>query len=412
MKAGDAIGEWVVVRTLGKGGMGTVFLCHHRDDESNFAALKLFPSWSTDEDGFKRFQRECDVLGRLRHRGIVPLKAGTTSFGRDAGSGVYWLAMEYVDGPSLEARLDHGPLPPGYASDVFHTLAEALEYAHRQGVFHRDIKPANIVLGSDGVRLVDFGIALQEEKARLTAVGTFAGTLAYMAPEVVVDDRSRPDPVLGDIYALGVVLYEAITARRAFATESGLSERERQMRILRMKMSAHVLDPGDDVPPPLRELVRRATAPRPDDRIQGWSEFRSFLEEVPFAHDLPIVVDMTPAARNDEEDLPMGDSTATGYRRRVTRPARGLRLGRRPSYAPSTDPSGVRPPMPAGPSAPQGRAFTSFDGDNDSGFTELPSRDDVTEATEHPSDTLHAIGEGRPLAELRRAERAAEARSA
>ena len=286
MKPGEIIGEWRVLRTLGKGGMGMVFLGQHVDDEHEIAAVKLFHAWADDDDGFRRFERECEVLQRLDHPGIVPLKHGRIGTGRDVSSGIYWMAMAYIDGPSLEARLDHGPLPPGYAAATFHQLADALEHAHSRGVFHRDLKPANIVLGIDGVRLVDFGIALQEEKTRLTAVGTFAGTLPYMPPEVVLDDRSRPDPVLGDIYALGVVLYEALTGERAFQTERGLTERERQMRILKAKMSGDVLDPGPGVPEPLRKLVQAATDPSPGARLSTWSTFKSMLTAVAFGPDV------------------------------------------------------------------------------------------------------------------------------
>jgi serine/threonine protein kinase len=418
LKPGDTIGDWIVVRTLGKGGMGTVFLGHDHSDESDLAALKIFPAWNADDDGFKRFRRECDVLGRLRHRGIVPLKDGTVAFGRDPATGIPWLAMEYVDGPSLEARLDHGPLPAGYAASAFDTLADAMDYAHAQGVFHRDVKPANIVLGADGVRLVDFGIALADEKTRLTAVGTFAGTLAYMAPEVVVDDRTTPDPVLGDIYAMAVVLYESLTATRAFSTPPGLAERDRQVRILKMKMNTAFLDPGEGVPAPLRELVKRATAARPDERVQTWAEFRSWLQQVPFGHDIPVVVDMS-ASINTSSDMEEYPENVTGYRRRVARPERGLRLGRRPNYpaGPTTDsgvvlpsvaaaPAPVAPvavapvvvapvvapaPIPAPPGAPAPlpppaaaaevpRSFMAYD-DLDSGFHDLPAQDDQTEAT-------------------------------
>lgn len=430
MKPGDTIGDWIVVRTLGKGGMGTVFLGHHHSDESDLAALKIFPAWNADDDGFKRFRRECDVLGRLRHRGIVPLKDGAVAFGRDPATGIPWLAMEYVDGPSLEARLDHGPLPAGYAASAFDTLADAMDYAHAQGVFHRDVKPANIVLGADGVRLVDFGIALADEKTRLTAVGTFAGTLAYMAPEVVVDDRTTPDPVLGDIYAMAVVLYESLTATRAFSTPPGLAERDRQVRILKMKMNTAFLDPGEGVPAPLRELVKRATAARPDERVQTWGEFRSWLQQIPFGHDIPVVVDMS-ASISTSSDMEEYPENVTGYRRRVARPERGLRLGRRPNYpaGPPTDSGAVLPavaaaaiaPPPAAPAAPVTPApvppapvaapppaaaslsevphsFVAYD-DLDSGFHDLPAQDDHTEATsaEGPLVTSPAPAPVRPV---------------
>lgn len=369
MKQGDVIGQWVVVRTLGKGGMGTVFLCHAANNENDLAAVKIFPTWSTDEEGFQRFERECEVLSRLNHRGIVPLKR-TNARGQDPATGMYWLAMDYVAGPSLESRLDHGPLPQGYAADVFHTLADGMEHAHSRGVFHRDLKPANIVLGDKEVRVVDFGIALDNERTRLTAVGTFAGTLAYMPPEIVLDEGARPDPVLSDIYAMGVVLYEALTARRAFAVEKGLSDRERQIRILKAKMSTGALDPGAAIARPLREAVLRATAPSPDDRIQSWSELKALLVQVPAAPDIaapPI------AGAADANATP---SNASAYRRRSARPGRGLRLARRHEDR-------------AAGAGGAGAAWSS-DEQEDSGFSALPG------ASEESSQSLPIVTEMAP----------------
>ena len=293
MKPGDVIGSWVVDRTLGHGGMGTVFLCHRQDDTSDLAAVKTFPAWSTDDDGFQRFEREIEVLRRLRHPGIVPLKDPPHADGRDAASGRYWLAMAFVDGPTLELRAERGPLPAGYAAAQFLVLADALAYAHRQGVVHRDIKPGNIVLGRDGTRLVDFGIALQEERTRLTKEGMFAGTLAYMAPEIVVEEHLRPDPVLGDIYALGVVLHEALTGTRAYHHGDGLSDRQRQLRILRAKLDTDCLDPGPGHPEPLREAVRRLTEPDPAKRLRDFGALAELLRQVPPEddHDLDTLDD-------------------------------------------------------------------------------------------------------------------------
>lgn len=344
----------MVVKTLGRGGMGTVFLCHHRSDEQDLAALKIFPAWSTDQDGFKRFEREIDVLTRLRHPGIVPLKRKRTAQGRDTSSGVYWIAMEFVDGPSLESRLDAGALPQGYAASQFRTLADALGYAHAQGVFHRDIKPANIVLGREGVRLVDFGIALQHERTRLTAIGTFAGTLAYMPPEVVVDERVHPNPMMGDIYALGVVLYEALTAQRAFATERGLSDRARQMRILKAKMKANALDPGDAVAPALRQVVLETTEPDPAERLSDWGRFIELLDGIEYEPDIDGEGVTAPKARFDDTGTGVGDSS--GNRRRVARPARGrLTRPRRSAPKPSAGPlptKGLPQPSLPPPSLP------------------------------------------------------------
>ena len=264
---------------LGFGGMASVLLCHHRHIAGLRAAVKLLPGWSADENAIRRFEREAALLGQLRHPHIVRLLGGSDSSGGDKLKGSFWLAMAYVEGPTLDERLARGPLTVDEVLTVFIPLTEALEYAHAAGVFHRDLKPANMILAPTGVQLVDFGVALSADLSRLTNRGVRPGTLSYMAPEAVLDDRDLPDPGANDLYALGVVLYEALTAKRAFPgnREGGLHVQ--QLSILRAKARSSGLDPGEPHPPAWRDVVYRLTQPDPQLRLRDLRVVRELLEQ-------------------------------------------------------------------------------------------------------------------------------------
>ncbi|HWH32626.1 MAG TPA: serine/threonine-protein kinase, partial [Egibacteraceae bacterium] len=188
---------------IGGGGMGAVFEAEDVVLERTVAA-KVLPGVGT---GDREFLREARALSRLRHHGIVGLY--------DAGSdrGDAYLILELVSGQTLRERLDAGPLDAQEAGRVGHELAEALGHAHRLGVVHRDLSPSNVLLDRSGrVRLTDFGIARLSE-ATATSASEVWGTPAYMAPEQVAGEAVGPP---ADVYALGLLLLEALTGRRAF----------------------------------------------------------------------------------------------------------------------------------------------------------------------------------------------------
>ncbi|HMV69473.1 MAG TPA: serine/threonine-protein kinase, partial [Myxococcota bacterium] len=245
--------------------MGSVLLCRHATHTATRAAVKRLPAWDADDDAVARFRREADALARLDHPHIVPLVGGLDAWGR-ADDGALWLAMGYVEGPTLEQRLDHGPLTATEARDVLLPLTAALAYAHARGVYHRDLKPSNLVLGPDGVQVIDFGIALHADLTRMTRTGSLAGTLAYLPPEVMQEDGPEPSAAAGDVYALGLVAYEAMTAQRAFASTRS-SPKARDMEVLRAKLRARAFDPGPAWPDPWREVVARMTEPDPSRRL-------------------------------------------------------------------------------------------------------------------------------------------------
>lgn len=270
------VGPWELERTLGAG-RSTVYLAHLSSRPTERAAVKLLRIWLEELDEHARIRHEYQALARLSHPGIVPLFPGEEAFGEKDGQ--HWLAMMWIDGPTLEERRKQGPLPPGYAAAMFYSLVDALEYAHLNGVFHRDVKPANIIVGAAGPKLVDFGVALQIDRTRLTAEGCAPGTLPYMAPELLFGGESSPQ--LSDLYALGITLFEALTGRRAFPTDPGLSDRERLGRVLAAKQAPKSFDPGEGTPEPLREVVRGLTDPDTTRRLRAWGNARSLLARVP-----------------------------------------------------------------------------------------------------------------------------------
>jgi serine/threonine protein kinase len=223
---GSRLGAYEIVDLIGAGGMGEVY----RATDTNLkrsVALKVLPeAFASDAERLARFQREAEVLASLNHPNIAAIH------GLERGSNTTALVMELVEGPTLAERIARGPIPLDEALPIAKQIAEALEAAHEHGIIHRDLKPANIKVRPDGtVKVLDFGLAKAftqdplsstpgvtnsptiTSPVGLTGVGVLLGTAAYMSPEQAkgrtVDKRS-------DVWAFGAVLYEMLTARRAF----------------------------------------------------------------------------------------------------------------------------------------------------------------------------------------------------
>ncbi len=228
------LGHYTVVRQLGRGGMGTVYLA--RDDVSGQeVAVKVLPaSLARERDIRERFIEEARALAQMDHPNIVPL----VTFAQEGED--RFLVMKYLPGESLDARLRRlGVLPPEHARKVLRAVLAGLGYAHARGVVHRDVKPANVIIegdleGEHRVFLVDFGIAKKEEGGQhLTQTGMLMGTPQYMSPEQIggqsIDGRS-------DLYAAGLVLFEMLAGRPPF-------DAQKTFQVLR----AHVEQPVPDV---------------------------------------------------------------------------------------------------------------------------------------------------------------------
>src|SRR4030095_10519610 len=210
-----------VVAPLGAGGMGEVY--RGRDTRlDRTVAIQILPAGERfDSDRHQRFRREAHAISRLTHPHICTLY--------DVGEqdGVDFLVMEYLSGETLAHRLLRGPLPLADVLRIGIELAGALDAAHREGVIHRDLKPANIMLTPSGAKILDFGLAKWTRDERgvsdsdvlatvnptLTMTGVVVGTIQYMTPEQA---EGKPADARSDLFALGAILYEMTTGRRAF----------------------------------------------------------------------------------------------------------------------------------------------------------------------------------------------------
>ena len=173
--AGDQIGDWIVEETLGEGGMGSVYRCRNAMSERIKTALKVMKPHNLDSAA-DRFVREAEALYALRDPAIVRVMG----FGKDESRELLWMAMELIDGEDLETRIKRGPLLLDEARSAFRQVAKGLQHAHEIGICHRDIKPGNLMLTQNGRAVVlDFGIAIDEGRTKLTAQGTLPGTLSY-----------------------------------------------------------------------------------------------------------------------------------------------------------------------------------------------------------------------------------------
>lgn len=203
------LGDYRLLRRLGAGGMGVVFLA--RAPGGAFAAVKVVRASYADDAGFRaRFRREIEVARQVDSPWVVPL------LGADADAEDPWLATAFVPGPSLtEALEDHGPWSPASVCVLGLRLAEALDAVHRAGLVHRDVKPGNLLLAPDGPRLIDFGIARTPEGTALTSTGVIVGSPGFLSPEQARARGAGVGPP-SDVFSLGCVLAFAATGVRPF----------------------------------------------------------------------------------------------------------------------------------------------------------------------------------------------------
>src|SRR5256714_2771926 len=223
ISAGTRLGPYEVLSPIGAGGMGEVFKARDTRLERS-VAIKVLPAEFAENAQLKmRFEREAKTISQLNHPNICTLY--------DVGEG--YLVMELLEGETLAEKLNKGPLPIEQELRYGVQIAEALEKAHKAGIVHRDLKPSNIMITKSGAKLLDFGLAkpseggvlnaltsLRTERRNLTEEGMIIGTFQYMAPEQIeggeIDART-------DIFALGAVLYEMATGKRAFEGKSKAS---------------------------------------------------------------------------------------------------------------------------------------------------------------------------------------------
>jgi len=284
IEIGIHLGPYRIQSQIGAGGMGEVYRAiDTRLDRP--VAIKILPSHlSSNPDHRQRFEREARAVSSFNHPNICTLH----DVGRENGTD--FIVMELLEGETLAARLERGPLATPELLRIATEIADALDKAHRQGLVHRDLKPGNVMLTKAGAKLLDFGLARSLAPASvaggalppsatmsrpLTAEGTIVGTFQYMAPEQL---EGKEADARADIFAFGAVLYEMATGRRAF---DGKSQASLIASILREEPRP-ISEVQPLAPPALERLIRTCLAKDPDDRRQSmhdvWLELRWIAE--------------------------------------------------------------------------------------------------------------------------------------
>lgn len=276
LTSGTRLGPYEIVAPIGSGGMGEVFKARDTRLERS-VAIKVLPAEFADDTQFRmRLEREAKTISQLNHPHICTLYDVGHEDGRD------FLVMELIEGESLADRLAKGPLPSDHVLRYGAQIADALDRAHKAGVIHRDLKPGNIMITKSGAKLLDFGLAKPQQSAigqssvlvtehkPLTQEGTILGTFQYMAPEQLAGEAADART---DIFALGAMLYEMVTGKRAFEGKTRTS--------LVSQIIAGEPRPLKDLqpltPPALEHVIQRCLSKERDDRWQSASDIAQEL---------------------------------------------------------------------------------------------------------------------------------------
>jgi Tol biopolymer transport system component len=302
LQPGTRLGPYEILAPLGAGGMGEVYRARDTRLGRDVAVKVLPPSLSSDPDSRARFEREAKTISALNHPHICTLHDIGRAHGEAGSGGIDYLVMEMVEGETLAQRIARGPLPAADVPKIGAQIAQALDRAHRAGVIHRDLKPGNVMLTKTGAKLMDFGLArgatgsslagsssggsdrtagtvmaaLTQSPtvaAPLTAEGTIVGTFQYMAPEQL---EGKEADARSDIWALGCVLYEMATGKRAFEgkSQAGL------ISAIMKEEPRPLVELSPMAPPSLERLVKVCLAKDPDERWQSAGDVRRELEWV------------------------------------------------------------------------------------------------------------------------------------
>lgn len=278
-EAGRPFGDFELLEQIGKGGMGVVYRARQLTLGRTVALKMILRGESASPQLKARFQAEARAVAQLDHPHIVQVyEAGEIE-------GQLYFAMQYIGGQTLAARLERGPLPLREAALLLAEAAEAVDFAHRRGVLHRDLKPSNILLDGEGrPHITDFGLACNlASQERITLSGEILGTPCYMAPEQVLGGRAMLSPAT-DVYALGAILFEALTGRPPISQAA--TPRQALLHVLEQEPPPpRQVNPRID--PELEMICLRAMQKPPDLRYPSAAalaaDLRAYLANEPIA---------------------------------------------------------------------------------------------------------------------------------
>ena len=264
-RKGTAVDErYKLIRKVGTGGMADVWLATDTELDREVAIKILHDRFAQDSEFVERFQREAKSAAGLQHPNVVGV------FDRGTFRDTYFIAMEYIDGPSLKDLVKGGMSVPDAVAFVEQILAAA-KFAHRKGIVHRDLKPQNVLIDDEGrAKVADFGIA-GGEASDITQAGTVMGTAEYLSPEQA---EGRETTSRSDIYSIGVILYEALTGTVPFTGDSAVSVALKQ--VTETPRIPSELNPK--VPPSLDAVVMRSLSKDPSERYKDADAFKAALD--------------------------------------------------------------------------------------------------------------------------------------
>jgi eukaryotic-like serine/threonine-protein kinase len=263
---GSAVdGRYRVLRRIGSGGMADVWLAEDTHLQRQVALKVLHRRFAQDREFVERFRREAESAAGLQHPNIVSV------YDRGEFDGTYYIAMRYVEGPTLKELIGRG-LAPAEAVGLVRQMLEGARFAHRHGIVHRDFKPQNVIVDGEGQAVVtDFGIA-RAGVSEITQTGSVMGTPHYLSPEQA---QGLEVTSVSDLYSIGVILYEALTGRVPFEGESAVAVAMKQVSQTPQRPSS--INP--QVSPALDAAVMRALEKDPGERFQSADAFIAALDE-------------------------------------------------------------------------------------------------------------------------------------
>lgn len=292
-----------VIKLIGRGGMGEVYLAEHLALDRQVALKTMLPQLGGGRH-FERFLREARCCARIEHPNVVTI--------HDAGvvDGIPYLTMQYVPGQNLAELLKSqgGPLPWKYAAKLIRLAARGLEAVHRHGLIHRDIKPSNIMVSADSrVVLMDFGLVREESGSDLTRTDQVVGTPAFMSPEQC---RCKTLDARSDVYSLGCTFYALVTDALPFSGSMG--DVIIQVATGKQAEPAHLANPR--VPQEVARVIAKAMAYAPENRYSSVADFKNALDEILRDRPSAAAVD-TVAARSDRVETSVAPRAGVTWRR-------------------------------------------------------------------------------------------------